>query len=216
MNEKKIVLLGAPGSGKGTQAKFIAERYGIPHISTGDMLRDAVRNGTALGKQAEPIMKSGGLISDDLMIGIVGERLDRDDARKGFVLDGFPRTRVQAEKLDSLVSGNGDSGLRVVNLSVPDEVIVRRIAARRSCPNCGAVYHLENSPPAAPGVCDRCQTGLVTRPDDNEVSVRRRLEEFRKRTLPVVEYYREKHLVHEVDGLGSVEEVFERVEQSLS
>src|SRR5512140_1641621 len=166
MTVKQLILIGAPGSGKGTQAKSLADRYGIPHISTGDMLRDAVKNETELGKKAAPSMASGGLVPDDLMVGIIGERLRQADAAKGFILDGFPRTVNQAEKLDALLAGNGDGGLRVVYLLVPDEAIVRRITARRSCPACGSVYHLESSPPKKEGVCDRCGAALVARPDD--------------------------------------------------
>jgi len=211
----RIVLLGAPGSGKGTQAKRIADRFRIPHISTGDILREAVRNETELGKQAAPIMASGGLVPDDLMIGIIRERLAGDDVRGGFVLDGFPRTVDQAEKLDRIVSGNGGSGLNVVVLSVPDDVIVRRIAGRRSCKECGAAYHIDNSPPKTEGVCDRCGGALVERPDDTETAVRQRLETYNRQTVPVIEHYRQTSRVLGVDGLGSVDEIFERIEESL-
>jgi adenylate kinase len=212
----RIVLIGAPGSGKGTQAKKMAERFGVPHISTGDMLREAVRLGTELGKEAAPIMAKGGLVPDDLMVGITRERLDRDDARKGFLLDGFPRTVDQARKLDALLeAGNGDSKLCVVNLLVPDEVIIGRVVGRRSCPSCGAVYHLENSPSKVSGVCDVCGNALVARPDDNEASVRNRLEAFHRNTMPVVEHYRAKGLLCEVDGVGAVDQIFERIEKSL-
>ncbi|MHB0970511.1 MAG: adenylate kinase [Thermoanaerobaculia bacterium] len=212
----RIVLIGAPGSGKGTQAKKMAERFGVPHISTGDMLREAVRLGTELGKQAAPIMAKGGLVPDDLMVGIIRERLQRDDARKGFLLDGFPRTVDQARKLDVILeAGNGDSKLCVVNLLVPDEVIIGRVVGRRSCPSCGAVYHLENSPSKVPGVCDVCGNALVARPDDNEASVRNRLEAFHRNTMPVVAHYRAKGLLCEVDGVGAVDQIFERIEKSL-
>lgn len=213
---RKLILIGAPGSGKGTQAKSLADRFGIPHISTGDMLRDAVKNGTELGKKAAPIMASGGLVPDELMIGIIGERLKQADAGNGFILDGFPRTVVQAEKLEALLTGNGDSGLRVVYLLVPDEAIVRRITARRSCPACGSVYHLENSPPKQEGICDRCGAGLVARPDDTADAVRIRLENFHRQTMPVVSFYRDRSQLREVDGMGAVDKIFERIEQSLS
>lgn len=213
----QIILLGAPGSGKGTQAKQIAERWGVPHISTGDILREAVRNGTELGRQAEPIMKAGGLVPDDLMIGIIRERLARPDASRGWLLDGFPRTVVQAEKLDALVAaGNGSGHPRVVQLLVPDEVIVQRIAARRSCPACGAVYHLENAPPRVADVCDACGGKLIAREDDTEAAVRKRLEAFHRQTMPVVEHYAARDWVVDVDGIGSVDEVFERIERALS
>ena len=211
----QIIFIGPPGSGKGTQAKRLADRFAIPHISTGDMLREAVAEGTELGKAAAPIMASGGLVSDELMIGIIRDRLSKDDARKGFILDGFPRTVVQAEKLDSIL-GNGATPLAVVQLLVPDEVIVRRIALRRSCGQCGAVFHLENNPPAAEGICDRCGAELVARADDNESAVRKRLESFHRQTLPVAAYYKEKGLLREVDGVGAVDLVFERIEKSLT
>lgn len=211
----QIIFIGPPGSGKGTQAKRLADRFSIPHISTGDMLREAVGEGTELGKQAAPIMAAGGLVSDDLMIGIIRDRLSKDDARKGFILDGFPRTVVQAEKLDGIV-GNAAGGLMVLQLLVPDEVIIKRIALRRSCGQCGAVYHLENNPPASEGVCDRCGSELVARADDNESAVRTRLESFHRQTLPVAEHYKSQEKLRTVDGVGPVDEVFERIEKSLS
>ena len=211
----RIIFIGPPGSGKGTQAKRLADVHAIPHISTGDMLREAVAEGTPLGQQAAPIMAAGALVPDDLMIGIIKERLAKADAGKGFILDGFPRTLVQAEKLDNIV-GNGKESLRVLQLLVPDEAIVRRIALRRSCSNCGAVYHLENNPPSSDSVCDRCGTELIARPDDNEQAVRKRLEAFHRQTLPVATFYKAKSLLREVDGIGPVDEVFERIERSLS
>lgn len=209
-------MIGPPGSGKGTQAKLLAEKQRIPHISTGDILREAVKRETELGKKAAPIMAAGGLVPDDLMVGIIKERFKDEDARRGFVLDGFPRTVVQAEKLDQLLTGNGDSRVSVVNLLVPDEVIVGRIVARRTCPSCGAIYHLENSPPKKNEVCDRCGAKLTARADDTERAVRTRLDAFRRQTTPVVGYYRNKSWLREVDGLGTVQEVFERLEQSLA
>jgi adenylate kinase len=211
----KLVLLGAPGSGKGTQAEIISQRLRIPHISTGDMLREAVRRKTPLGVEAGPIMDKGGLVPDDLMVGIVTERLSKEDTDQGFVLDGFPRTVQQAEQLDAFLEGNGPEPLCVVNLLVPDEVIVRRIASRLSCPTCGAIYHLENTPPRVAGVCDRCLQKLKTRVDDDENLVRHRLEEFRKKTRPVVDHYADKGWLKVVDGLGPIDEVFERIIQSM-
>jgi len=211
----QIILVGPPGGGKGTQAKMLAERLGVPHISTGDILRGAVRKKSALGMKAEPIMASGGLVPDDLMIDLIKERFGEDDAAKGFILDGFPRTVVQAEKLGTILEGNGSGGVAVVHLLVPDALIVRRIVARRSCGNCGAVYHLENSPPKSNGVCDKCGSELTERPDDTETAVVRRLAAFRESTEPVIEYYRKKNLVKEIDGDASVEEVFERITRAL-
>jgi adenylate kinase len=211
----KLIFIGPPGSGKGTQAKRLAGRLDVPHISTGDMLREAIADGTELGRQAAPIMASGGLVSDDLMIGIINDRLAKADASQGFILDGFPRTLVQAEKLDSLV-GNGGESLRVLQLLVPDDAIVRRITLRRTCSQCGAIYHLENNPPATDSVCDRCGADVVARADDTEEAVRKRLEAFHRQTLPVATFYRTKSLLREVDGIGPVDVVFERIEKSLA
>lgn len=211
----KLIFIGPPGSGKGTQAKRLASRFDIPHISTGDMLREAVAENTPLGQQAAPIMAAGGLVPDDLMVGIINERLARPDAQKGFILDGFPRTLVQAEKLDAAV-GNGNDPLRVLQLLVPDEAIVRRITLRRTCAQCGAIYHLENNPPAQGSVCDRCGAEVIARADDTEDAVRRRLEAFHRQTLPVATHYKSKGVLKEVDGVGPVDEVFERIEKSLA
>lgn len=219
----KIIFIGPPGSGKGTQAKRLASRFEIPHISTGDMLREAVADGTELGRQAAPIMSAGALVPDDLMIGIINDRLAKADAQKGFILDGFPRTLVQAEKLDGIVGaqaggavGNGAPALRVLQLLVPDDAIVRRISMRRTCAQCGAIYHLENNPPASDSVCDRCGAEVIARPDDTEEAVRKRLESFHRQTLPVATYYKAKSILREVDGIGPVDVVFERIEKSLT
>jgi adenylate kinase len=211
----KVIFIGPPGSGKGTQAKRLASRHAIPHISTGDILREAIADGTELGKKAAPIMTSGGLVPDDLMVSIIKDRLARTDAKNGFILDGYPRTLVQAEKLDGLV-GNGTGRLRVLQLLVPDDVIVKRIALRRSCPQCGAVYHLETAPPKNDLICDRCGAELIARPDDNEQAVLKRLEAFHRQTLPVATFYKAKSVLRQVDGVGPVDQVFERIEQSLS
>ena len=211
----KIIFIGPPGSGKGTQAKRLASQLAIPHISTGDMLREAVAAGTPVGQKAASIMAAGALVPDDVMIEIIDGRLGKPDAEKGFILDGFPRTLVQAEKLDGLV-GNGKRSLRVLQLLVPDEAIVRRISLRRTCAQCGAIYHLENNPPASDSVCDRCGAEVIARPDDNEEAVRKRLEAFHRQTLPVATYYKSKSILREVDGVGPVDEVFERIERSLA
>ena len=211
----KLIFIGPPGSGKGTQAKRLAVSHAIPHISTGDMLREAIADETELGRQAAPIVASGALVSDDLMLGIIRDRLSKEDARRGFILDGFPRTLVQAEGLDKIVAGNGADNLRVLQLLVPDEAIVKRIVLRRSCSNCGAIYHLENNPPANDSVCDRCGAEVIARPDDNETAVRKRLDAFHRQTLPVATYYRAKSILREVDGIGPIDEVFERIEKSL-
>ncbi len=219
----KIIFIGPPGSGKGTQAKRLASRFAIPHISTGDILREAVTGGTDLGRQAAPIMADGGLVPDDLMIGIINERLAKPDAEGGFILDGFPRTIVQAEKLDAIVNspaagdaGNGTEPLRVLQLLVPDDAIVRRITLRRTCAQCGAIYHLENNPPANDSVCDRCGAEVIARADDTEEAVRKRLDSFHRQTMPVAAYYKSKNVLREVEGIGPVDEVFERIEKSLA
>ena len=211
----KLIFIGPPGSGKGTQAKRLAARFGIPHISTGDMLREAVAAGTPVGQQAASIMAAGQLVPDDVMIGIIDERLARPDAEKGFILDGFPRTLVQAEKLDALV-GNGKGGLKVLQLLVPDDAIVRRITLRRTCAQCGAIYHLEHQPPVNDSICDRCGAEVVARPDDTEEAVRKRLESFHRQTMPVATYYQSKNILRTVDGIGPVDEVFDRIEKSLA
>ncbi|HKN57973.1 MAG TPA: adenylate kinase [Gemmatimonadaceae bacterium] len=211
----KLIFIGPPGSGKGTQAKRLASTHGVPHISTGDLLREAIADGTELGRKAAPVLASGALVSDEIMVGIIKDRLNKSDARKGFILDGYPRTLVQAEKLDGLV-GNGSRPLRVVQLLVPDDVIVKRIALRRSCPQCGSIYHLETAPPKSDLVCDRDGTELVARPDDSEQVIRKRLDAFHKQTLPVATFYKSKSVLRQVDGVGPVDEVFERIEKSLS
>jgi len=211
----KLIFIGPPGSGKGTQAKRLAATHGVPHISTGDMLREAIAEGTELGRKAAPVISSGGLVPDELMVSIIKDRLKKADAKKGFILDGFPRTLVQAEKLENLV-GNGTGGVRVVQLLVPDDVIVKRIALRRSCPQCGSIYHLETAPPRNDQLCDRDGSELIARPDDNEQAVRTRLEAFRRQTLPVATFYKTKSVLRQVDGVGPADEVFERIEQSLT
>ena len=211
----KLIFIGPPGSGKGTQAKRLASRFGVPHISTGDMLREAIADGTELGQKAAPIMASGALVPDDLMVGIINDRLKKPDAAKGFILDGFPRTLVQAEKLERIIGGNGSDPLRVVRLLVPDDAIVHRLTLRRSCSQCGAIYHLENQPPKVNGVCDRCGAELIARPDDTERAIRTRLEAFHRQTTPVADYYKTRKLLKEVDGIGPVDQIFERIENSL-
>jgi adenylate kinase len=211
----KLIFIGPPGSGKGTQAKRLAARFDIPHISTGDMLREAVAAGTPVGQQAASIMAAGQLVPDDLMIQMIDDRLARPDAQKGFILDGFPRTLVQAEKLETIV-GNGRGDLKVLQLLVPDDAIVRRITLRRTCAQCGAIYHLENQPPANDSVCDRCGAEVIARPDDTEEAVRKRLESFHRQTMPVATYYQSKNILRTVDGIGPVDEVFERIEKSLA
>ena len=217
-----LILFGPPAAGKGTQAARLKTTHKIAHLSTGDMLRAAPQD-TEIGKRAKAIMDKGDLVPDEVVVGIIGDRIKEPDCAQGFILDGFPRTLVQAEKLDTIVekskgktSGNGDEGLRVLQLLVPDDAIVERISLRRSCPTCGAIYHLESAPPAVDTVCDREGAELIARPDDNETAVRKRLEAFHRQTLPVATFYKTKNLLREVDGIGPVDEVFERIEKSLS
>jgi adenylate kinase len=213
----KIILLGAPGSGKGTQADLLEERLGVPHISTGDILRDAVRRGTELGRKVEPIMKSGGLISDELMNAVVSDRLAQEDVSRDFLLDGYPRTLGQAEALEQSLDGNGDEPPRVFYLSVPDHEVVKRVADRLSCSACGAIYHRTNSPPQQKGKCDRCGGELTHRADDLESeAVGKRLDEYHRQTVPVVEFYRNKGMLQEIDGLGDVESIFEEIRRHLN
>jgi adenylate kinase len=200
----KIMFVGPPGAGKGTQAARIAARYGIPHISTGDMLREEIRNETALGKQAKGYIDAGDLVPDDVIIGMVKERIARPDAKNGFLLDGFPRTRPQAEELDAITSLDV-----VINLYVPDDKIVHRICGRRVCNACGATYH--ESMLANSGVCPRCGEGLSVRSDDNESSVRQRIAVYKERTEPLIAYYTEKGILRDVVGSGGIDMITETI-----
>lgn len=202
-----LILLGAPGAGKGTQAKAIVEKYGIPQISTGDMLRDAVAKGTELGKKAKEYMDKGELVPDEVVIGIVKDRLQEKDTEKGFILDGFPRTIKQAEALDQMLAELNKSIDAVINIAVPEEEVVKRIVNRRSCKNCGAVYHLIYKPPKEEGKCDNCGGELYQRDDDKEETVRERFSVYRAQTEPLIEYYSKKGLVKNIDGTKSIDEV---------
>lgn len=202
-----LILLGAPGAGKGTQAKFIVEKYGIPQISTGDMLREAVAKGTELGKKAKEFMSQGKLVPDEIVIGIVKERLRQKDCEGGFILDGFPRTIAQAEALDRIMAEMGRKIDAVINISVPEEEIVRRIVNRRICRECGAIYHLIYDPPKRPGICDKCGGELYQRDDDREEVVRQRFAVYRKSTQPLIDYYRKRGVLYEVDGTKDIESV---------
>ncbi len=207
----KLILLGPPGAGKGTQAKLLTERLGLPQISTGDMLREAVREGTELGKKAKAFMDTGGLVTDDLVIGIIRERTARGDCRNGYILDGFPRTIPQAEALDGMLTAQGTAIDRVVSLTVPTEELVERSAGRRSCPACGAMFHVTARPPKVDGVCDACGGALVIRVDDQPDTVRERQRVYGEKTAPLIGYYRKKGALLEVEGLGSVEEILGRI-----
>lgn len=202
-----LILLGAPGAGKGTQAKFIVEKYGISQISTGDMLREAVAKGTELGRKAKEFMDQGKLVPDDIVIGIVKERLKQKDCERGFILDGFPRTKAQAEALDKIMEEMGKKIDAVINISVPEEEVVRRIVNRRTCRKCGAIYHLIYDPPKKPGTCDRCGGELYQRDDDREEVVRQRFSVYRKSTEPLIDYYRKRGILYDVDGRKDIGEV---------
>jgi adenylate kinase len=208
--------MGTPGAGKGTQAALLAKRFGPCHVSTGDMLRDAVRRSTRLGLEAKRYMDQGQLVPDDVVIGIVAERLDAADCRGGFLLDGFPRTLAQARALDALLAKRGQPLDAVLLIAVPPEEAVRRLTGRRVCGSCGAMFHLAFQPPARADRCDRCDGALVQRDDDREETIRPRLQVYARETAPVIEHYRAAGILREVDGTGTRDDVFRRAEATLS
>lgn len=210
-----LILFGPPGAGKGTQAKRLVSRYGIPHLSTGDLLREAVRQGTELGRRAKPLMDAGKLVPDDLVIGIVEERLRAEDAQAGFILDGFPRTIPQAEALGKVLERAGRKLKAVISLEVPEEQLVERLAGRRSCPKCGAVYHVVNQPPKRAGFCDLDETGLVQREDDKEDQVKARLRVYAEQTAPLKEWYAKRGVLGTVDGVGSPEGIYALIQKVI-
>lgn len=202
----RLLVFGRQGAGKGTQATRLADRYEIPHISTGDMLRAAVKDGTEFGRQAKAIMDAGQLVSDEVMLGIISERLAEPDAQAGWLLDGFPRTLQQAKDLVEIV---GDDGVDLaIDLEVPEDVVVERISSRRVCSNCGAIYST-STPPAKPGVCDRCGGDVVQRDDDTEEAVRKRLALYAEQTLPAVDWFGERGILVRVDGVGDPDTITE-------
>jgi len=212
----RLIFFGPPGSGKGTQAERIRDRMGVVHLSTGDMLRAAVAAGTEIGKQAKAIMEAGDLVPDEVVIGIIADRLDEPDAAKGFILDGFPRTLAQAEALDTVLDNKGIAIDRVVELAVDDEALVERIAGRFSCSECGAGYHDSFKPTAKPDVCDSCGgTEFKRRKDDNAETVRDRLANYHSQTAPLLPYYRGKGLLSTVDGMADMETVTKEIEAVL-
>lgn len=207
-----MIIMGPPGSGKGTQAARISERFSIPAVSTGDMLREAISKGTETGLQAKSFMDKGELVPDEVVINIVRDRLNEPDARQGFLLDGFPRSAVQAEALGEMLKEQGKAIDLVLNVAVPDEEIIRRLSRRRVCPKCNAVYHLDHKPPRAEGKCDECGAGIVQRDDDNETTIAHRLEVYRASSEPLIGYYRDMGLLAEVSGTRPIDEVFETIE----
>ncbi len=210
-----LILLGAPGVGKGTQGALISKEYGIPQISTGDILRSEVKNETELGKKAKAYMEKGELVPDDVIIEMMEKRIKEDDCKNGFILDGFPRTVAQAEAFDRMLAKNGLELDKVILIDVPEEEIIDRLTGRRICPNCGAVYHIKNNPPKVEGVCDRCGSKLIQRDDDREDVVRKRLEVYKKSTMPLIDYYTRTSKLVKVDGTGDIEEIFARIKKIL-
>lgn len=204
----KIIMLGAPGAGKGTQAKMIADKYGVPHISTGDSFRANIKNGTELGMEAKKYMDQGLLVPDELTVRILLDRVAQDDCKNGYVLDGFPRTIPQAEVLDSELTKLGDHIDYAINVDVPDENIVKRMSGRRACLTCGATYHIEHVPPKKEGICDVCGSELVLRDDDKPETVKNRLNVYHEQTQPLIDFYTEKGVLKTVDGTVPMEEVF--------
>ena len=206
----KIIMLGAPGAGKGTQAKKIAEKYSIPHISTGDIFRANIKNGTELGKKAKTYMDQGLLVPDELVVDLVVDRVAQDDAKNGYVLDGFPRTIPQAEALDAALAKISDKVDYAVDVDVPDENIINRMSGRRACVACGGTYHLKYAPTKKEGVCDACGGELILRDDDKPETVKERLGVYHKQTQPLISYYEKQGLLVNVDGTQKVEEVLYR------
>ncbi|MBQ6369636.1 MAG: adenylate kinase [Parasporobacterium sp.] len=207
----KIVMLGCPGAGKGTQAKIIAERYSIPHISTGDIFRANIKEGTELGKKAKTYMDQGALVPDELVVDLVADRLTWEDARDGFVLDGFPRTIPQAEALTKALKEMGTELDYAIDIEVPDQNIIERMGGRRACVSCGATYHLVNIPPKTEGKCDKCGSDLILRDDDKPETVKKRLDVYHEQTQPLIEYYQGLGLLREVDGTVQMNEVFDAI-----
>jgi adenylate kinase len=210
-----LILLGPPGAGKGTQAQLMVDRYHIPQISTGDILRAAVKDKTPLGVKAKGFMDQGKLVPDELVIGIIEERLKAADCHPGFILDGFPRTIAQAEALQPILSKMGRSIDHVVNIEVEDEELVRRLTGRRTCKSCGAMFHIVFHAPKREGVCDRCGGTLYQREDDKEETIRTRLKEYQKQTAPLIQYYQRKKTIRSIQGVGGQEQIFEQIVRLL-
>ncbi len=211
----KIIMLGAPGAGKGTQAKKIAEKYSIPHISTGDIFRANIKNGTELGKRAKTYMDQGLLVPDELVVDLVVDRLNQEDCNNGCVLDGFPRTIPQAEALDAALEATGQTVDYAINVEVPDENIVRRMSGRRACVGCGATYHIVYAPTKEENICDTCHGELILRDDDKPETVQKRLNVYHEQTQPLIDYYTKKNILVEVDGTEDIEDVFAAIVKVL-
>jgi adenylate kinase len=206
-----LVLLGPPGAGKGTQAELIIEKYGIPHISTGDIFRSAIKEGTPLGIEAKRYIDNGQLVPDDVVVGIVKDRLAKGDCKKGFLLDGFPRTISQADSLTSFLNDSGRKLTAVINIEVDFQILLKRLTGRRVCRNCAAVYHVESKPPTVTGICNHCGGEVYQREDDAPETVKKRLEVYQKQTEPLINYYRSKGLLFEFDGQITITALFEQI-----
>lgn len=211
----KIIMLGAPGAGKGTQAKKIAEKYGVPHISTGDIFRANIKNGTELGQKAKTYMDQGLLVPDELTVALVIDRIQNEDCKNGFVLDGFPRTIPQAEALDEALKGLGEAMDYAIDVDVPDENIINRMSGRRACLDCGATYHIVTIPTKVEGICDACGSKVVLREDDKPETVQKRLEVYHAQTQPLIDYYKKQNILKSVDGTQPMEEVFRAIVEIL-
>ena len=211
----KLIMLGAPGAGKGTQAKKIAEKYNIPHISTGDIFRANIKNGTELGQKAKTYMDQGLLVPDELVVDLVMDRFAQPDCENGYVLDGFPRTIPQAEALDAALEKTGAKIDYAINVEVPDENIIKRMSGRRACVACGATYHLVHIPPKKEGICDKCGKELILRDDDKPETVKKRLDVYHEQTQPLIDYYTKKGALVEVDGTVAMEDVFNAIVKIL-
>jgi adenylate kinase len=211
----RTILLGPPGAGKGTQADKIVEKYNIPHISTGDIFRDNIKNGTELGKKAQAYMNKGELVPDDLVIEIATDRLLKDDCKNGFLLDGFPRTVYQAEKLDEFLEAHGQKLDKVLDLEVGEDILMVRLTGRRVCKACGASYHVVNIPPKKEGICDKCGGELIQRPDDNEETAKNRIDVYNEQTRPLVDYYEKAGNLARIDGATPLEETFKDIVAAL-
>lgn len=211
----KIIMLGAPGAGKGTQAKMIADKYGVPHISTGDIFRANIKEGTQLGKEAKTYMDKGLLVPDELTVKILLDRVAKDDCKNGYVLDGFPRTIPQAEVLDKALAELNDAIDYAIDVNVPDENIVNRMSGRRACLACGATYHIVHIPPKTEGVCDRCGKELVLRDDDKPETVKKRLGVYHDQTQPLIDFYTKKGILKTVDGTVDMQDVFAEIVKIL-
>ncbi|MBE5937438.1 MAG: adenylate kinase [Lachnospiraceae bacterium] len=212
----KIIMLGAPGAGKGTQAKLIAEKYNIPHISTGDIFRANIKEGTELGKKAKTYMDKGELVPDELVVDLVVDRVAKDDAKNGYVLDGFPRTIPQAEALDAALAKLGDKVDYAIDVDVPDENIINRMSGRRACVACGGTYHIVHIPTKVEGICDACGGELILRDDDKPETVKKRLDVYHEQTQPLIDYYTEKEILKTVDGTVDMMDVFASIVNILS